>query len=70
MPPQKRPIKDAQREEHEWAMDDLQDAVDATAGEGDQEGQRENLRRARDRESAAHDARFGRRRNGDGNGRN
>lgn len=50
--------KDRAQEEHEFAMADLQDAVDQTGdgSEGDGEtGWKENLRRARDREQAAHD---------------
>lgn len=45
----------AAADEHAWAMADLQDAIDQTTREGDCEEQRVNIRRARDREQAAHE---------------
>lgn len=66
MPPKKsRAQRD--REEHEFALADLQDAVDKTGdgSEGDGEaGWKENLKRARTREQEAHDAVNRRRRRG------
>lgn len=55
--------------EHRFAMDDLQDAVDRTMDDGGAEAGMENLRRATDRESAAHEALSGRRRRQSGGGK-
>lgn len=51
-----RASREAAESEHRWALDDLQDAVDRTMENGDFEERMTNLRRARLRESDAHDA--------------
>lgn len=58
----KKPLREGAETEHRWAMDDLQDAVDQTMETGDLEERMANLRRARLRESDAHDALNGTRR--------
>lgn len=58
MPPKKKRAQ-RDREEHEFAMADLQDAVDRTGDGGTGAGEvgwKENLNRARTREQDAHDA--------------